>query len=169
MEQRIINLFFEQMNKVFSVREISRELKLPVSSVSRHVKRLLEKKLIVCEQKGNLYNLKASKNDSFFREKRISNLKQIFDSRLVDFLIKEYNYPACIVLFGSYSLGEDFSNSDIDICVVTKEKKNVDLSKFEKKLKKEIQLLEIDFKKNSKELINNISNGIVLYGKWKIF
>ena len=80
-------------------------------------------------------------------------------------MIKEYFNPV-IVLFGSYSKGEDIENSDIDLYIETPSKREIKPTEFEKKLKRKIQIFK--HKKiseiKSKDLINNIINGVSLNG-----
>ena len=85
------------------------------------------------------------------------------ESGLIEYL-EEKLFPKVIVLFGSYRKGEDMIDSDIDLFVECK-KEELNLSLFEKKLKRKIQLhFKEDFNSFPKELKNNIINGIVLYG-----
>ena len=62
----------------------------------------------------------------------MSNLEKIYGSGIVDFLSNKYNRPKSIILFGSFSKGEDIENSDIDIAVSTNKRLNLDISKYEK-------------------------------------
>jgi len=74
-----------------------------------------------------------------------------------------------IVLFGSASKGEDIKDSDIDLFLQCKEKK-LDMKKYEKELKRKVNIFFSDnFNKLSKELKNNIINGVILYGYLKVF
>ena len=63
----------------------------------------------------------------------------------------------------------------MDLFILTEEKKEINLEKFERILGCEINILkynEIKFKKmrqNNKELLNNIINGIVIYGYLEVF
>ena len=102
---------------------------------------------------------------------RVSGLKtrnfrySLYDSGLIDFLKEKYQFPETIIIFGSYSKGEDTEKSDIDIAVITRLEKNLDFSLFEKKLQRKINLLELkNLEKAKKEFINNLINGIVLDG-----
>ena len=82
--------------------------------------------------------------------------------------------PDVIILFGSASKGEDIEGSDIDLYLQCEEKK-LDLEKYEKELKRKINLFfEKNFNKLSEELKSNIINGDKLKGylrvqmlKWK--
>jgi len=89
-------------------------------------------------------------------------------SGLSDFLLN--NLPGTtIILFGSYSKGEDIFNSDIDIAVVGRKEKILQLDKYEKILNRTIHLLFFDsWKRINKHLRNNILNGIILHGNIEI-
>jgi predicted nucleotidyltransferase len=74
-----------------------------------------------------------------------------------------------LVLFGSCARGEDIETSDLDLLVVAKEKE-VDLKKFESALKRKISLhFEENVSQIPKELLNNIINGIVVFGYLTVF
>jgi predicted nucleotidyltransferase len=76
--------------------------------------------------------------------------------------------PDAIILFGSASKGEDIKGSDIDLYVQCNEKK-LELSKYEKKLNRKINLFfEKNFDKLSSELKQNIINGDKLKGFLKV-
>ena len=98
----------------------------------------------------------------------MNNMFKIKDSGLLDYLIKLF-YPQSIVLYGSYLKGEDIETSDIDLFILTKAEKNVDLEKFEKLLKRKIHLLILsDMKKLTRELKSEVINGFILHGYLKI-
>jgi len=92
------------------------------------------------------------------------NRYQIKD--LTDYLVKSFNFPETIVLFGSYARGEDTEKSDIDILVITQNKESLmELKELENKLNRKINIHILKSIKNSKEEFkNSIANGIVLYG-----
>ncbi len=100
------------------------------------------------------------------QKKRLINLEQIYKSGMVEFL--EENFPGkTIVLFGSFSKGEDTEKSDIDIAIIGTSKKNLErqLTKFDKYFER---IIFLHFFKNlrevDKELNENLCNGIVLAG-----
>lgn len=96
--------------------------------------------------------------------KRADNLRFIYEIGLDSFL--EENFPgATIILFGSFSRGEDNSNSDIDIAIIGRKEKSIDLSRFKEILKKEIVInFYPSFPEIHKDLRENLCNGIVLSG-----
>ena len=160
---RILGLFFESPTKHFQLREISRMIKIGLPSVKAHVEKL-ERNELITKTKGNIYDsFVATRNDKFKLYKRNDIMIRIHESGLLEYLVNELS-PDVIVLFGSASKGDDIEQSDIDIFVLAKEKK-LKLYKFEKVLKRKINILfENKMKNIPKELISNIINGIVLYG-----
>lgn len=70
------------------------------------------------------------------------------------------------MLFGSFSRGEDTENSDIDIVVITKKGLSLNTEKYDKVLKKRVNIHEVDLIKISEEFKANLANGIVLEGSW---
>lgn len=86
------------------------------------------------------------------------------------FLISEYDNPP-IILFGSYSKGEDTESSDIDIYVENASGKEPDLSAFERKLGRKIHMLKYRnlFCVKNKDLANNMVNGFILNGYVGVF
>ena len=149
------------------VRQIEREVKVPLPSVIRYAKELEQGKILkVTIIAGiKLYSTDRS-SKTYLIEKRLFNLQSLYFSGLIDFLIEKYSNPT-IIVFGSYSIGEDIEKSDIDIYIETPKKEiEKNLNSFEKKLQRNIQVFQhknINQIKN-KALINNIINGIVLNG-----
>ena len=153
--------------KYFNLSEISRRLNVSPTAVSKSLI-LLEKEGIVGVRENGIMNLLSIElsleNQKVLEFKRAENLLMIYESGLNYFLSE--NLPgATIILFGSYSRGDDLFNSDIDLAIVGIKGKRLDLSKFEKILGKKIAL---NFYKNlsgiEKNLRDNLLNGIVLSG-----
>lgn len=77
-------------------------------------------------------------------------------------------HPQAIILFGSGAKGEYVQKSDIDLFVLSSEKQ-VDVVKYELKLKRKINiLLKDNYNQLSPELFNNIINGYKLKGYIKL-
>ena len=100
--------------------------------------------------------------------KRLFNLKELYSSGLLAALSIEFPGSA-IVLFGSYSNGEDTEDSDIDIAIIGYHEKEINIRLFEKLLQRSLQFHF--FKKSTDvhaDLRENIINGVVLEGVLKI-
>ncbi|MBI2583479.1 MAG: nucleotidyltransferase domain-containing protein [Candidatus Aenigmarchaeota archaeon] len=165
---RIVTLFFDYPARHFQLREISRILKLGLPSVRNHVRQLEKEGLLKKEKRGVYYSYASSGSDVYKIYKRNDLLIRLHASGLVEFIADAF-VPDAIILFGSASRGEDIEASDIDLFLVAKEK-DVELKNFEKKLHRKISLhFEEKISDIPKELLNNIINGIVVYGYLKVF
>ena len=166
-QRNILSLFFDEPVKEFGLREIARLAKLPKTTASRHLVNMVKEKLVLAK-KGKLPVYVANDDYFFFRfYKKFYSIDDIYHSGLIS-MLEEQLYPRCIILFGSFAKGEYIKKSDIDIFVQAKEKK-VDLSLFERKLKHSINIIFAeDLKDLSKELFNNIINGVKLSGYIKL-
>lgn len=171
IKYKIKEYFFLNPTVKLRVRQIERELKLSLPSVIRYTKELEKESILKKEvTSGTVFFSSDRTSKSFLLEKRFFNIKLIFESGLIDFIIKEYSNPI-IIVFGSYSKGEDIENSDIDLYVQSSSKKEISLDKFEEKLKRKIQVFVYQNinKVNNPHLSNNIINGITLNNFLEIF
>lgn len=159
--------FIEPSGRHYLV-EISRKIGLAHTSVKKALTGLVKKGIIseAIDKKGKRrYPVYSADISSIrFREKKKNyNLQKIAESGVIEFL-EELLTPKSIVLFGSYQRGEDIEGSDIDIFVECLESE-INLEKFEKRLKRKIHLhFSKDFTKYPAELKNNIINGTILKG-----
>jgi len=171
---KVLKVFFDDPfpeGGGFQLREISRLINLAPKSVMIYLNQL-EKDNLILRLKHRIHKYPAyiaNRDDENFKfYKKMNILISIRDSGLIDFLEKEC-MPDTIILFGSSSKGEDLLNSDLDLFLLCKEKK-LNLDKFEKIIKRKINIFfSEDFNKLSKELRNNILNGVILKGYLKVF
>ena len=161
-------IFFLSPTKYHYLMDVSRNVGLAHTSVKKNLDRLIQLGLIIetVEKRGYrkfpLY--KADTNNKLFKtQKMLYNISSILESNIIDY-IEEKLMPKSIVLFGSYARGEDTENSDVDLFVECK-KEELNIEKFEKKLKRKIELhFNEEFISYAKELKNNIVNGMVMSG-----
>ena len=171
IKDKLKEYFFLNTTKRLRVRQIERELKLPLRSVIRYTKELEQEKIIKSEIISNINLYSADRSSKFFLlEKKLYNIKLLYHLGLIDKLIEEYNNPV-IILFGSFSKGEDIESSDIDLYIELSRKEKIDLKQIEKKLNKNIKLFIYKNIKEveNKELANNIINGITLNNFIEVF
>lgn len=165
--QKVLAVFFENPSREFHLRELSRMLKLSMPTIISSTDMLAKEKLITKEKGKVITKVMANRdNIDFARLKRLHNLALIYNSSIIDYLSESYNQPKAVILFGSFSRGEDIEKSDIDIAIITSKKLNLDLSKYENILKKAISVHEVSLDKISEEFRANLLNGIVLDGSW---
>jgi predicted nucleotidyltransferase len=107
--------------------------------------------------------------DLRFKTKKIHFfVEKIVESGLINELIQELN-PSCIILFGSFRKGDSTSESDIDLFIETPLSKKIDLKKYTKILRHPVDLfIEKDLHTLQPPLVNNIVNGIKLYGSFTV-
>ena len=163
-----MKIFFEEPSKNFQIREISRLSKIAVTSVKKYLNELLDESFII-KDKNTLYpSYVSNQQNTMFRVyKQFYVIIKIHESGLLESLTDIF-HPRCIILFGSMAKGEYNKSSDIDLFVQSDEKK-VNLIKFEKILKHNINIIcEENINKLSQELSNNIINGIKIYGYLKL-
>jgi len=164
---KILSVFFENPLKKFNLKDISKISKVAHTSVKNELEKLIKQKIIIKEieirGKRNFPIYSSNTNEKFLELKKMHNEDSIKQSGLIDYL-KIKLMPNLIILFGSFSRGEDIKESDIDFFIESKPKE-IDLKTFERTLGRKINLT---FKPNinllKKEFLNNILNGVILYG-----
>ena len=171
VRQMVLAYFLMNPTVRLRVRQVERELRVPLPSAIRYCKELLQENILKKEVISGIVVYSADRaSKKYLLEKKILNLRQIFESGLVDFLASEYSNPA-IILFGSYAKGEDVERSDIDLYIETAKNQDFDLRKFEKILQRPLQVFNF---RNVREisnvhLANNIVNGVVLNNFIELF
>lgn len=165
---KIIRIFFDSPEKKFHIREIARITRLSPPAVMKIAEKLSKEGLLISEKGKVVTDLSASKSEKFIQIKRSFNLYSLYECGLVAFLRNVYEEPEAIVLFGSYSRGEDTSKSDIDIAVITGKRIMPDIKRFERPLCRKISIDEINIKEAEDSFLNSLANGIVLYGYLKV-
>lgn len=171
IKNKIKEYFFQNPTDKLRVRHIERKLKVPLPSVIRYTKELESEEILMKSEIAKVrYYTSNRSSKRFLIEKKLYNIKETFDSGLIKYLKREYSNPL-IIVFGSYSRGEDIENSDIDLYIETPKKYNFNLEKFEKMLKRNIQTFNHKNIKeiHNKNLSNNIINGITLNGFLEVF
>ena len=171
IKQKLREFFFVSPMKKIRVRSLARELVLPLPSVIRYVKELEAEGFIKKTVIGGVTFFSADRvSKVFLLEKRLFNIRSLYNSGIIEYIVKAYGHPV-IILFGSYAKGEDVEESDIDLFIESEGKKSLEFDRFEKMLQRKIQVLESQKLKNikNKELANNILNGVVVYNYIEVF
>ena len=122
--EKVLAVFFENPSKLdFHLRELSRITKLSMPTIISTTDKLAKEHLII-KFKGMVMTIVQAyrDNEKFTRYKLLHNLKKIYESEIIEFLSEKYHHPKAIILFGSFSRGEDIERSDIDIAILIKKK-----------------------------------------------
>lgn len=167
LQQDILSIFFIYPEQTFNGRALAKKLSVSQPAISKAIKNLIRENLIIVDKDKETKRLSIKLNQDnkrIFEMKRVENLKLIYESGLSDFLHEKL--PGCtVILFGSYSRGEDTTESDIDFAVIGAKEKTVDLAKFEKILERKIIVnFYPSFKNIHRHLKDSILNGILFFG-----
>src|SRR3989338_8762209 len=129
----VLKSFFENPGQRFSIRELSRLLKINHTTVRQRLNKLVKENFLSLKEEGiySFYHLVLSKKT--LNLKMYYNLEKIRNSGLIEDLEKAYDLPV-IVLFGSYASTSDDAGSDIDICLISNIEKEFSTEKYEKGL-----------------------------------
>ncbi|MBU2638396.1 MAG: nucleotidyltransferase domain-containing protein [Nanoarchaeota archaeon] len=169
LQQEILRLLFIKAGTNLNQRGIARMLEVSQPAVMKAIPMLEKEGLIRASQdkESKRWSIELNReNHKAMQLKRADNLKLIYESGLADFLENEFA-GAAIIVFGSYSRGEDTDISDMDIAVIGRKEKHIDkqLAVFGKMLERTIHLSFYDsFEKIHKDLKDNICSGIMLAG-----
>lgn len=167
LQLEILRFLFIKAGASFNARGVAKPLNVSQTAVSKALP-LIEKEGLVSIEKDKQSGRWAIKlnrdNPKAIALKRAENLKMLYESGAISFLEDELP-GATILLFGSYSRGDDTIKSDIDIAIIGRKEKEIGLAQFEAKLERKINLnFYASFKEIHKELKENLYNGIVLAG-----
>lgn len=164
-KQKVLEILFSRPEYKFHIRELARLTNVHPNTIIKISNDLKKDKFVQKRKHKNLVEVYCDFDSEIYkRKKQLFNISQIQESGLLDYLIDFYNHPQAIILFGSYSRGEDWSSGDVDIAIVTNKKDAPNLTKFEKKINRKIHCLSFSYKDISEEFFNNLINGFVLYG-----
>ena len=167
LQQEILKFLMINAGKSFNARNIAKSLEVSQVAISKALPKLVNENLVNMQKNKETKRLSIElnrDNNKVINLKRVENLKLIYESKINELLSEKFP-GSTIILFGSYSFGEDTSLSDIDIAIIGAKPKNIILKNFEEKLKRTITInFYPNLKEIKKNLKENILNGILLKG-----
>lgn len=169
LQQEIFRFLCIKSGKSFTVRSLSRHLKVSPTAISKSLPSLKRKGLINAEKDKESKRMAIRLNTGCPKTislKRAENLRFIYESGLDEFLSEKFP-KSVITLFGPYSKGEDDYNDSINIAVSSKPKK-LNLTLFEKKLGRKIIVNFYSPRKINWSIDESISEGIILSREGKL-
>ena len=161
----IFSLLCIRAGEELSQREIAKILNVSPTSVSNSTRKLKDSNLIKVEKTKTINFVSFNRDEQRAIDlKRVENLKNIYISGMSDYLEKELA-GSTVILFGSYSRGDDIMTSDIDIAVIGRKEKKINPKGYEKSLER---IIRINFYESfvtiHKHLKENLCTGILLSG-----
>ncbi len=167
LQQEIVRLLFVKAGISLNARGLARLLDVSQPAVSKSLPLLEKERLVTVKKDRESKRLSIELNRDnplVIGFKRADNLRQVYESGLVQFLYDMFP-GATVILFGSYAFGEDTIDSDIDLAVIGAKEKDAVMAKFEKILERKISLNYYQSLRDiENHLRNNILSGIALKG-----
>jgi len=177
IELKIVDFLARNIDKKFTINELSKAIKEYYSFVHRTVSKLVKDGVISKAKAGKAYlctlNLENEKTLALIQLGEIEKRNEFYERNkevkliLEDFVKSVETHPSVlsIILFGSYSKGNAAKESDIDVLILSKSSINIEKTTKEMYAKygKEINpilMTTSDFKKQKdkaviKEIINS--------------
>lgn len=167
--QKILKFLLAMANEFCYEREVARDTGISYGSANNILNKLYNDGFLERQIKGKMkyYNIKL-------QNPYIHELKILVNILSLEQLIEELKpHSQKVVLFGSYALGEDTKESDIDLFIVSSNEKDIraiinkyNLSK--KKISKTIQAiivspLDLLSKKEDKVFMQEVNKGKILW------
>ena len=145
--EKILLLFFLDVDKRFYLRELERILGISVANIRRELISLQKMGLFVREKDGNQVYYSLDKRSPVFDEVKKIVSKTIGVEASLKVGLKEVKGIERAFIFGSFAKGEETSSSDIDVMIignVNEDSLIAVISKLEKDLNREINYHLLD-------------------------
>ena len=175
---KLICTLGKNLNNEITIRQLSKESKVPYTTTYRLIKN--NKEIFNINQKGNIKLCSLNFKDNITKNYLILSERKeadFFIKRQPQFKVLKEELPRgdySLILFGSRAEGKNREKSDVDLCIINKDgKKNINFSKFELLFKLEINPIYLsnkEFKQMLREREQNlakeiIKKHIILYGE----
>lgn len=171
LQKAILRVLYKKNGHPINQRQLALHLDVSPPAIKKSLSVLIEAQyiLVTKDHASNRVDIRLNEfNHRVMQLKRVDNLKQLYESGLVDFLEEQYA-GATIIIFGSYSRGDDSVSSDIDVAIIGRTQKSIALDKYEQYLERSIHMLFFEsFNSIHKHLMENLANGIVLCGGFEL-
>ncbi len=155
--EKILRLFFSDLNKKYYLRELERILSLPVGNIRRELLSLEKSGLFKREEMGKQVYYSVNKESPIFEEfKRIVS-KTIGIEGLIKDALEKVKGIEIAFIYGSFAKEKEDQFSDIDLMIIGNPNEDILITKIssvEEKLKREINYSIFsldDFKKGLKK------------------
>lgn len=114
----ILKLFFENPEKEYYFREISKKLKKEPSYYQKYLDNLVEDKILLDERRGNMRFFRLNKENPLYEDIKNIISKTIGLENELKGLIGTLDNVECAFVFGSIAKGVENNNSDVDLMLI---------------------------------------------------
>ena len=164
---KILGYLIKNPGKEFIEKEIQKATGISKAGVNLALRKLARKGLVERKKRGRMYFYSIQLNNPFIKQLKI--LQNI--ARLWPLVKKLKKVSQKIILFGSWSRGENLKESDIDLCILTNFPEEVQEITKKSSLKDKLQLVIrtptnfAEMEKKDPVFFKEIDRGIVLFSK----
>jgi len=169
-EANILELFFNEPTKQWHLQQIKKCVPIAANKISKWLKKFAREKLIQrVKIKGKMpYYVALHDSSRFTHAKLLFGLQKFHEAGFLEYL-SSLEKAKVVILFGSFSRGDWYKESDIDIFLYgIEDDARLGLGKFYFKLHREIQVFSgenpEDLRRLGSPLVKNIIKGICLKG-----
>ena len=168
---KVLHWFFAYPTTEVSLSDITKLIKVSKTTANRVITQLVKEEYLSVEKIGNVWRIKCNQAHPYNRTKKIAyNLELLYESGVIEEVLKKFNSARSIILFGSYRKGDNIESSDIDIAIEVLDNEATKIIElgiipqlgYRQKVK--VNLLKFTRSKVDLNLFANLANGIVLYG-----
>jgi len=171
---KLLQIFLKHPDQRFYTKEISRKTGIGSGTVNSFLRNIHKDNILIKEIVGNVHLYRLNDEFELVKQLKIVNILLEFEQhKLIDQLLKIDDNIISLILYGSHANGENDSKSDIDILLITNNKKSFTqiIQKLEQKLQKTISIQTMTIsdwqklKEKDKIFYESIlQNHIVLHG-----
>jgi len=162
---KVLSYLTQDPSKEFLASEIQKATLASRAGVYFALKELMRQGLVSQERRGKVIFYRIVYDDAAIKQFKI--LKNVFSLRPIVVKLKPFSRK--IVLYGSYSRGENDSTSDIDLFILSKDPQATKDAVSSIKTKQKLQTIiktaveMASFKESEKVFMQEVERGIVLW------
>jgi len=172
VNQKVLSLLVKFSDQEFYEREVSRKLGISAGSANRALNELFSSGVVRRRREGKMYFYSIDSSNAVLKE-----FKKVVNLMLIEPLVEELKKMSSrVVLYGSCALGTDNSKSDLDLFIVSNNKKRASnvISTFnfprgfenihiQPVIRMPVELLEAG--ESERTFMEEVERGIVLWEK----
>ena len=170
----VLEFFLKNPYSIIHIKGLARELKVSPRTVEIYFREYEKSDLLIEERVANICQFFLNNDNPISQElKKIWFLLVLQETNFIDDFINKNPYISTLALYGGYSSGEFSEDSDIDLLIITQQRK-LDLKSIqiiEKTFNKHVEVVALTIgkwremvKKEDKFSLSVLKNNVVLFG-----
>ncbi len=172
---KVLEYFLSRPNSRIHIKGISRELSISPLTAETYLKLYAEEGILDSERTANSIQFRLNNDDYLTKRLKCTwFLMLLKESGFIKKFINENPEISVVSLFGAYASGEYTEHSDVDLFVITQQRKlrTVSISRMESELRKTTEITRFSIgewrkmKKSKNSFVESfMKNNLILYGE----